>query len=246
LDQYETFRRAGIPTPPTLPFRFGMMLDPLLFGEFVLIKPMDLNQTSKGVGVQLFRRQRLERIQPSYFPPNHFIHKARKGYLVQRFIDTGPHPSSYRVQTFFGRVIYSWQTILAAQRCPLDAPDSEIERTRVVSQGGEKERKFATEPDVLRLAEELHAQFPHIPTLGTDILREESTQRLYVLECNPGGDTWHFSSDRGEVVRLGIGNAKVNGTARANQIARRTLIEQYGAFDIVAKALVDKTRSLAK
>lgn len=245
LDQYEIFRKSGIPTPPTLPFRFGMMLDPLLFGEFVLIKPMDLIQTSKGHGVQLFRRHRLERLQPSYFPPDHPIHKARNGYLVQRFIDTGPHPSFYRVQTFFGRVIYSWESILTAQRCPLDAPDSEIEGTKIVSQGGEKERKFATEPDVLRLAENLHAQLPDIPILATDVLREESTRQLYVLECNPGGNTWHFSSPRGEVVRLGIGNAKVNGAARANQIARRILIDQYGAFDIVARALVDKTHRLA-
>jgi hypothetical protein len=53
--QYETFRRAGIATPPTLPFRFGMTLDPLLFGEFVVVKPMDFDLTSQGLGIQLFR-----------------------------------------------------------------------------------------------------------------------------------------------------------------------------------------------
>src|SRR5262245_52423159 len=39
--QYKVFREAGISTPATLPFQFGTMLDPVLFGEFVLIKPMD-------------------------------------------------------------------------------------------------------------------------------------------------------------------------------------------------------------
>jgi hypothetical protein len=37
LAQYDIFRKAGIPAPPMLPFRFGMTLDPLLFGEFVII-----------------------------------------------------------------------------------------------------------------------------------------------------------------------------------------------------------------
>jgi hypothetical protein len=243
--QYETFRTAGIPTPPMLPFRFGMTLDPLLFGQFVLIKPMDLELTSKGLGIQLFRRHRLERMQPRDFPPEHTIHKARDGYLVQKFIDTGLYPSFYRVQTFFGRVIYSWHSTLKIARCPLDASDDEIERTVVASQGGEKHRELVKEPDILRLAEAVHAQFPDIPILAIDVLRETATGALYVLECNPGGNTWHFSSKIGEALRLGFGNAKVNGVERANQLARRMFIEQYGAFDIVAKTLVEKTHSLA-
>jgi hypothetical protein len=245
LAQYEMFRKAGVPTPPMLPFRFGMTLDPLLLGEFVLIKPMDLALTSKGLGVQLFRRHRLERMAPKDFPADHPVHQAREGYLVQKFIDTGRHPSFYRIQTFFGRILYSWQSTLKVPRCGLDAADSEIERTVIASQGGEKERKLVKEPDIPQLAEKVHALFPDIPILAIDMLRDEATRQLHVLECNPGGNTWHFSSKVGEGLRLGFGNAKVNGVARANQIARRMFIEQYGAFDIVAKTLVEKTRSLA-
>jgi hypothetical protein len=239
--QYKVFREAGIPTPATLPFQFRTMLDPLLFGEFALIKPMDLEMTSKGLGVQLFRRHRLERMQPMDFPSDHPIHTAREGYLVQKFIDTGPHPSFHRVQTFFGKVIYSWHSTLQEPRCGLDAPDEEIERTVIASQGGEKDRKLVKEPDIIALAEKVGAAFPSIPLLAIDILREEGTGRLYVLECNPGGNTWHFSSKIGEKLRLGFGNAAANGTQRANQIARRMFIEQYGAFDIVARMLVEKT-----
>jgi hypothetical protein len=245
LAQYEAFRKGDIPAPPLQPFRFGMMLDPLLFGELVLIKPMDLEQTSRGSGVHLYRRQRLERVQEGDFPDDHPINLARDGYLVQRFIDTGLYPSFYRVQTFLGRVIYSWHSTLKIARCPLDAPDSEIESTIIASQGGEKERKLVTDPDIRQLAEKVHAQFPDIPILATDVLREEGTGALYVLECNPGGNTWHFSSKIGEGLRLGFGNAKVNGAARAHQIARRMFIEQYGAFDIVAKTLVETTHRLA-
>jgi hypothetical protein len=243
--QYEMFRKAGIPTPPTLPFRFGMMLDPLLFGEFVLIKPMDLDLTSHGAGIQLFRRHRLERMQPGDFPLDHPIRKAREGYLVQKFIDTGPYPSYYRFQTFFGRVIYSWHSALKAPRPALDAPDSEIEGSVIASQGGERGWQLVKESDVQRLVERVHVQFPEIPILGCDVIRDETTRALYVLECNPGGNTWHISSKTGEKIRLAFGNAKANGFERANQLGRRMLIEQYGAFDVAAKTLVEKTRSLA-
>jgi hypothetical protein len=245
LAQYKKFRQAGIPTPPTLSFDFGMTLDPMLFGDFVLIKPMDLTMTSQGLGVQMFRRHRLERMLPRDFAPDHAIRKARHGYLVQKFIDTGVYPSFHRIQTFFGKVIYSWHSTLQIPRCPLDAPDVEIERTVIATQGGEKDRQLVKEPDIQRLAERVHTQFADIPMLAIDVLREARTRELYVLECNPGGNTWHFSSNIGEKLRLGFGNAKVNGVARANQIARRMFMEQYGAFDIVAKALVEKTHRLA-
>src|SRR5439155_1746051 len=96
---------------------------------------MELSLTSKGIGVQLFRRQRLEKMKLHDFPPDHPIHR-NQGYLVQRFVDTGPNPSFHRVQTFFGKVIYSWHSTLQFPRCPLDAPDEEIERTIIASQGG--------------------------------------------------------------------------------------------------------------
>ncbi len=244
LVQHKTFLDAGIPTPPTQSFTAGMMLDPLLFGEFVLIKPMELRITSRGVGIQLFRRQRLEQMKLDDFPPDHPIHRDQ-GYLVQRFVDTGPNPSFHRIQTFFGKVIYSWHSTLQSPRAALDASDAEIESTTIASQGGEKDRALVKEPDILALAEKVGTAFPTIPLLAIDVLREERTGKLYVLECNPGGNTWHFSSKIGEKLRLGFGKAHVNGAARANQIARRMFMEQYGAFDIAARTLVEKTRQLA-
>lgn len=244
LVQYKIFLNADIPTPPTEAFKIGMTLDPFLFGEFVLIKPMELSLTSKGIGIQLFRRRRLEQMKPNDFADDHPIHR-NQGYLVQRFVDTGPNPSFHRIETFFGKVIYSWHSTLQFPRCPLDAPDEEIERTIVASQGGEKDRALVKEPDILALAEKVGAAFPDIPLLAIDVLREESTGKLYVLECNPGGNTWHFSSKIGEKLRLGFGNAQMNGPLRAHQIARRMFMEQYGAFDIVARTLVEKTNRLA-
>lgn len=245
LLQYEVFRKAGIPTPPTLAFKFGMMLDPLLFGEFVLVKPMDLHLTSVGDGVQLFRRRRIEQLRLHDFPPDHPLHRDRQGYLVQRFIDTGLYPSFHRIETLFGKVLYSWHSTLQSPRCGLDAPDAEIERAIIATQGGGKDRKLVKEPDILALAEQVHAAFASIPLLAIDVLREHNTGKLYVLECNPGGNTWHFSSQIGAKLRLGFGNATVNGEKRAHEIARQMFIDQYGAFDIAAKALVEQTHAHA-
>lgn len=148
-----------------------MRLDPILFGELVILKPMDLDQTSKGTGVQMLRRRRLEEKRPGDFPPDHPIHQARDGYIVQKSIDTGRFPSFFRVQTFLHRVIYAWHSTLVEPRCPLDASDAEIERTTVATQGGSKSRKLTGESAIISLAERVHAGFPEIPMLAVDILR---------------------------------------------------------------------------
>lgn len=246
LAQQEVFRKHGIPTPPAMPFRFGMTADPVLFGEFVILKPMDLAQTSKGDGVHLIRRRRLHEKKISDFPADHPLQKARSGYLVQRFVDTGEYPSFYRIQTFLGKAIYAWHSTLTIPRCPLDASDEEIEATIIASQGGEKTRKLISDPDIIALGERVHAAFPHIPMLAVDCIKDAKSGKLYILECNAGGNTWHFSSPVGEKLRLGFGNAAINGPERANEIARRMFIDQFGAFDIVARQLVSATHRLAK
>ena len=142
--------------------------------------------------------------------------------------------------------MYSWRTSLTTQRVALDAADADIERAVIDIKGeGGKARQLVKDPDVDRFAARVHELVPDIPILGCDVIREAATQRLYVLECNPGGNTWHISSKIGEESRLDFGNAKANGFERANRLGRRRLIEQYGAFDVAAETLVEKTRSRA-
>ena len=206
---------------------------------------MDLAQTSKGEGVHLMRRRRLHGKQMSDFPPDHPLRQARTGYLVQRFVDTGEYPSYYRIQTFLGKAIYAWHSSLVEPRCPLDASDEAIESTVIATQGGAKSRKLVSDPDLIAMAERVHAALPHVPMLAVDCIREAKTGKIYVLECNAGGNTWHFSSEIGEKLRHGFGNAEVNGPERASEIARQMFIAQFGAFDIVARQLVDATHRLA-
>ncbi|MEQ1522858.1 MAG: hypothetical protein ABL936_16440, partial [Aestuariivirga sp.] len=68
---------------------------------------------------------------------------------------------------------------------------------------------------------------------------------LYVLECNPGGNTWHFSSPTGRKWQFRIGRSLGASRGMAKSAGRKMLLEQFGAIDIVAHALVEKTRELA-
>ena len=246
LAQQKIFRDAGIPTPPMLPFKIGMKLDPILFGEFVVIKPMSLGLSSRGKGIQLFRRKRLEQIAPWDFPEGHLIHRDKQGYLVQKFIDTGNRTAWHRVSTFFSTPIYSAYSISNQPIVNLDTPDDVIERTDITNViETDRIQLFSTEQDVLNLAIKVHCALASIPLLGIDILRDQKSGDLFVLECNPGGNTWHFSSQNGREWRLLIGKFGEVSAKTADRNARKMLINQFGAFDLAAQILVEKTRQLA-
>jgi hypothetical protein len=244
FEQQKLFRSHGLPTPPAVPFSFGMPLDPILFGDFVLLKPGDLKRTSKGEGVFLFRRKRLLTLRKQDFPPAHALRSG--SYIAQRFIDTGPFPCHYRVQTMFGRVLYCWRQTLNTERPPLDAPDHEIEGAVVASQGGQRNFMLSAEEDVLNLAAAVHRALPDMPILGIDIVRDHLSRRLYVLECNAGGNTWHFSSEMGATCRLSLGSYPPGNAEEADARGRLALINQFGAFDRAAEVLVERTLERAE
>jgi hypothetical protein len=245
LDQAKRVREAGLPVPPIKAFKPGMTLDPVLFGEFVVIKPMTL--TSTGKGVQLFRRRRLERTQLSDFPPSHPIHHDREGYLVQRFIDTGDYPAWNRVISFFAKPIYAVHGSLKTPRPPLGASDQALESATIAIQASERQRRWTVEQDVLDLAAAIGNTFCELPLLAIDMLRDVKTGQLHFLECNAGGNTWHFSSTQpgGISLRHELGEADCYGPEIALELGRQRMIEQFNGFDVVAQALVERTRRLA-
>jgi hypothetical protein len=101
------------------------------------------------------------------------------------------------------------------------------------------------EDDTLELARRVHDAFPTIPLLGIDIIREEKTGKLFVIECNAGGNVWHFSSKTNVPLRRILGGASLVGAKKAEEVARQMHIDQFGAFDRAAEVLVRKTRELA-
>ncbi len=239
--------RADINTPPTSLFKFGMKLDPILFGEFVIIKPRDVEFTSTGKGVQLFRRRRLETVRPEDFPADHPIFKARTGYLVQRFIDTGRFPTYNRVLTFLGQPIYSANGALTDPRPDLTSSDAVLEAANIAIQNGAKQRQWGVEDDVLDMARKVGAAFSNVPLLAIDIIREQASGKIYFLECNPGGNTWHFSSLQpgGIKIRMLLGESEKYEKKRSLELGRQRMIDQTGAFDVIARALVETTHELA-
>jgi len=148
-----------------------MKLDPILFGEYVLIKPTNAKFASYGRGIQLFRRRKLEAMTTTSFPRDHPIHRDRDAYIVQRFIDTGPFLAVYRVLTLFGVPL---SCFFAQERLPqtaLGGSDEEIEGRRVTSNTGTfRVRSLCNDADVLSLAARVGKAFPDIlfsvPTLS--------------------------------------------------------------------------------
>ena len=129
----------------------------------------------------------------------------------------------------------------------LGETDEEIERHRITSNTGNfREILLGIDEEVLALASRVGEALPDVPALGSDITRDVKSGKLYVLECNPGGNTWHFSSKLTAGVRQRIGGASLVGAKKAEQIGRRMLIDQLGAFDRAAEVLVRKVRELAR
>jgi glutathione synthase/RimK-type ligase-like ATP-grasp enzyme len=61
-------------------------------------------------------------------------------------------------------------------------------------QMGGRVRSICNDPEIIALGERVHQAFPECALLGVDIIRKSQTGQLYVLETNPYGMTWHFSS----------------------------------------------------
>jgi hypothetical protein len=230
--QAKALEEFGVETPPVVPLQFGMKLDPALFGDFVIIKPMDLGLTSSGKGIQVFRRERLEQLKITNFPADHLIQRDREGYLVQKFVSTGRYASTFRISTFLGRVMYAMKYQSQNASPDLSEADSVIENGNF-TQKGDRDNLLDSSPEPVALAKRVAEAFNDIPLLAIDIIIEEGSKKMYVLEINAGGNTWHFSS-------------KMWAQRRAsNPDLMEAMKLQYSAFDSAAQVLVEKTQKLA-
>jgi hypothetical protein len=229
--QAELFEKTGVPTPKTALFSFGKRLDEASWGELIVLKPVHVN--SSGVGVHLVRTARLHKLERRDFPAVHPIHSDR--YIVQSFIDTGECPYHYRALTMFGETLSLRKNIRVARRPPLTADDETLFKAVIASNAvavpWETSRELISDPEIMAFAKRMHQALPGIPVLGCDILRDVHSGKLYALEANPGGNSWIFSSPAGQAARAIFG--------------KQGMIDQFGAWDIAARALVKKTREEA-
>lgn len=229
LQQDEMFRLSDIRTPLTAKYDIGMILDAKIWGDFVLMKPMPLHLTSKSMGIQVFRTLRLSGKMASDFPADHLVHST--DMLIQQLVDTGSHLEKFRALTLCGEVLYIARSTNVQKRPELSSSDEVIEAANFQSDGSHVE--YGDYPEVHEFARRMAAAFTAVPLLGCDIVRDVGSGKLNALEVNAGGNVWHFSSQ-----------LQADRRARLPEDMKRRH-EQYGAFDVAARALVRATRRMA-
>jgi hypothetical protein len=229
FEQLVKLNRANVPVPLSAQLIFGKQLDPGIWGPLVILKPTTPGFMSQGA-VFLMRTERVVDLAEKVFPSGH--PSRRLPVLVQQFVDTGPWPSRYRVLALFGEPLYCRRAYAAQPRPPLDAPDEVLLKAQIATNAEHGKNEAANDADVLDLARRTYAAMPAIPLHAIDIIREVTTDRLFVLEINAGGNTWHFSSDY--IQRI------PEASSREDKIA------QFGAWDLAARVLIKKTMQEAR
>lgn len=231
VEQIKRFQAAGLPVPPTAEITRNLELPKEKFGSHVVVKP-GFSESSRGQFITLMRRESV-RFQPrESFPEDH---PGRYGpMLVQRFIDTGSLVSHYRVLTLFGVPLLAFKTAAETPRPPLDGSDDELAKVHLKARrrDGPITREFTSDADILDLARRTYSAIPEAALQGVDVIREAKSGKLYVLEANPGGNTWIFS--KGDMtVRL------------KTALGVERLTDQFDAFRTAAKVLIERTRAEA-
>ena len=228
--QMERFAGAGLNVPVTARYAFGRSLEPSRWGPHVVLKTAVPGASSKGDCIFVLPARRVAALAPVLFPPGH---KGSAALLVQQFIDTGDTPESLRVLTLFGEPLLAMIYRAHEKRPPLDAPEEVLLGGPFASNADPHFSCLLVEleEEVLAIARRAARALPRIPLLGLDIVREARTGRLYVLEANPGGNTWHFSSKLAEEGR--------------KEISREQRIGQMDAWGVAARVLAERTRAEA-
>jgi hypothetical protein len=232
LEQIARFQAAGLPVPASAEITPNLELPESRFGSLVVVKP-GFSQSSRGQFITLMRREAV-RFQPKEtFPEDH---PGRYGpMLAQRFIDTGLFVSHYRVLTLFGAALLAFKTSSEKLRPPLDSSDDVLSAIGVKARrrDGPIKRELTRDTDIIDLASRTYSALPEIALQGVDIIREAASGKLFVLEANPGGNTWIFS--KGEMT-----------TRLKTALGVEHLIDQFDAFTTAAKTLITRTRTEAE
>jgi hypothetical protein len=225
LEQIERLAGQGIPVPLTARLTKDFDLDPARWGRYVVAKPL---RGGSGQNIRLLRTSDI---------PTRYAGLTLNGtreMLIQPYIEHSHdgHPTEYRVLTLFGKVLYSARNSWGARRRTL----AEIagDPNGVIASNDKqfgRVRTICNDAKIMALGEQAHTAFPSCAVLGVDVIRDSETKKLYVLEVNPLGYTWHFSS----------GLAK--STFTKDHI--RDLYSQFGALDRIAQLLIEKTRAEA-
>lgn len=223
--QIRKYVNAGVRTPETVAYQFGRPLDRSFWGDYVIIKPTRVDLMSFGDAVYLMRTDRAAETASRIFPPDH---PARsEPVLIQRFIDTGRHAESFRVLTLFGEPLYCMKYRQREPRPSIAEAGDDLLKIPVASTAHRSyDHLMLKDDEVIEFARKAAKAMPAIPLQGIDVIREVGTGKLFVLECNPGGNTWHFSSEMSAEGR--------------NELSREERMAQFDAWEVAANVLAER------
>ncbi len=212
----------GIPVPQWHLLTRKHSPDVTDLGRYVVTKP---DYGARGADVRIRRAGRAR-----WTPSNTPVRFARRSAVVaQKFIYTGEWPVSYRVCTLFGKVLYSQRAECSHQRRPIHGPEGFTTSSVTATHPG-CTLTLDNDREIIGLAERAHEAFPDIAVLGVDILREEPSGRLFVIEVNSSGEVWHLSSRTGRAIQAYAGFEYA---------------QQFGGLRRVAEILIEETRRQA-
>ena len=155
-------------------------------------------------------------------------HPARsEPVLIQRFIDTGPYAESFRVLTLFGEPLYCMKYRQRELRPSIQDAGDDLLKIPIASTANRAyDHLMLKDDEVIEFARKAAKAMPAIPLQGIDVIREAATGKLFALECNPGGNTWHFSSEMSAEGRM--------------QLGREERIAQFDAWDVAADVFIKR------
>jgi len=194
LFTYRKLQEAGLPLPRFEVITPETVLDPSVWGPYVVVKP---EMGGRGAYVWIHRTNRVHYKKPHELREDH---PGRYGAMIaQQFIYTGPWPVSCRVLTLFGEPLLSARYEGRHDVPPIESP-ADFRRasgTSIVATAEGCTIALANDAEMLALARQIHAVFPTVPLLGQDFVRDATTGKLHVVEINPNGATWMFSNPSG-------------------------------------------------
>ena len=230
IEQMERMRAASVSTPDFDILRPDGIVDAERFGPVVIVKS-GARFTSHGKNVFLVK---------SHAVPDLIRSRGDKWaegapWMVQKFIAPESSTHNYRVLNLLGENLLAYCKRSTAQNGPLEDYDDLMTgyAHQAKRKHGSVETSFIDDADVLAAASSVGAAFPDIPLRGCDIVREKGSGKCYILEINPGGNTWIFSKP-GASQRL------------KKQLRVDDLAGPQGSFTKAAEALAKTTYQYAE
>lgn len=226
LIEMRRLAEAGLPVPRFEAIRPETKLSEADFGRYVVIKP-SYELASWGQGVELHRTAEVRYRPPEDYPADH---PGRHGPMVaQRFIDCG-RPMTCRVLTLFGETIFTYCR-QSTRPLALDPAQSVYAQSDFMPSPPDRVSYIARDADMLALAARAYRAMPEAALQACDILRDVDGG-LHLLEINPGGGTWMLSSPLAAGYRAAL---EIDDLAAP-----------FDAFNVIARALVARTRAEAE